>query len=68
MNTCIKKLQRAALLPTVLFRGFIGAFLLFVAFVMLTSWKPSAHRTRPGPALAGLLGQAGIYLFQLSFA
>lgn len=49
----------AAQLPTMAFRGFIGAFLLFVAFVMLTSWKPSAHRTRPGTGLSALLGTAG---------
>jgi uncharacterized membrane protein YfcA len=49
----------AAQLPTLVFRGFIGLFLLFVAFVMLTSWKPSAHRTKPGPLLAGLLGTGG---------
>ncbi len=49
----------AAELPTVLFRGFIGAFLLFVAFVMLTSWKPSAHRTAPGQALSAALGTGG---------
>lgn len=49
----------AALLPTMLFRGFIGAFLLFVAFVMLTSWKPSAHRHQPGPGLSALLGTGG---------
>ena len=49
----------AAQLPTFLFRGFIGAFLLFVAFVMLTSWKPSAHRNQPGGLLSALLGTAG---------
>lgn len=49
----------AAALPTVLFRGFIGCFLLFVALVMLTSWKPSAHRTVPGTGLSALLGIGG---------
>ncbi len=49
----------AAQLPTLLFRGFIGAFLLFVAFVMLTSWKPSAHRTAPGKGLSAVLGTLG---------
>ena len=49
----------AAHLPTLVFRGFIGAFLLFVAFVMLTSWKPSAHRHQPGPGLAAALGTGG---------
>ena len=49
----------AATLPTLLFRGFIGVFLLFVAFVMLTSWKPSPHRTAPGAFLSALLGLGG---------
>jgi uncharacterized membrane protein YfcA len=49
----------AALLPTLAFRGFIGAFLLFVAFVMLTSWKPSAHRQVPGLGFSALLGTTG---------
>ena len=49
----------AALLPTLVFRGFIGCFLLFVAFVMLTSWKPSAHRQAPGLGLSALLGTGG---------
>lgn len=49
----------AAELPTVAFRGFIGTFLLFVSFVMLTSWKPSAHKTHPGPGLSALLGTGG---------
>jgi uncharacterized membrane protein YfcA len=46
----------AAGLPTTLFRAFIGAFLLFVAFVMLTSWKPAPHRGLPGPGLSAGLG------------
>lgn len=46
-------------LPTALFRTLIGGFLLFVAFVMLTSWRPSAHRTTPGLGLSALLGTAG---------
>lgn len=46
-------------LPSALFRTLIGGFLLFVAFVMLTSWKPSATRTRPGRGLSALLGSAG---------
>lgn len=46
-------------LPNALFRTLIGGFLLFVAFVMLTSWKPSATRTRPGRGLSALLGSAG---------
>jgi len=46
-------------LPAPLFRGLIGAFLLFVSFVMLTSWRPSPHRTTPGIALSGALGLGG---------
>ena len=46
-------------LPSALFRTLIGTFLLFVAFVMLTSWKPSATRTRPGRGLSAMLGSAG---------
>lgn len=46
-------------LPTALFRSLIGGFLLFVAFVMLTSWRPSATRTRPGIAVSAVLGSAG---------
>lgn len=49
----------AANLPVVLFRSLIGGFLLFVAFVMLTSWKPAAHRTLPGMRLSAILGTAG---------
>ena len=49
----------AANLPAVLFRSLIGGFLMFVAFVMLTSWKPSAHRTIPGLGVSALLGTAG---------
>ena len=49
----------AAELPTVAFRGFIGTFLLFVSFVMLTSWKPSAHKRHPGLGLSALLGTGG---------
>lgn len=49
----------ATALPTPVFRGFIGAFLLFVAAVMLTSWKPSPHRNMPGIGLSALLGAGG---------
>ncbi|MDH3644211.1 MAG: sulfite exporter TauE/SafE family protein, partial [Gammaproteobacteria bacterium] len=41
----------AVALPVATFRTLIGCFLLFVSFVMLTSWKPSANRTFPGPLL-----------------
>ncbi|MEZ5560474.1 MAG: sulfite exporter TauE/SafE family protein [Pseudomonadales bacterium] len=49
----------ATALPVPVFRGFIGAFLLFVAFVMLTSWKPGPHRSAPGILPSSLLGTAG---------
>jgi uncharacterized membrane protein YfcA len=49
----------ATALPLVAFRGFIGAFLLFVAFVMLTSWRPAPHRQLPGPAGSALIGGVG---------
>lgn len=49
----------ATALPGLLFRGLIGAFLLFVAFVMLTRWRPDPHREPPGTALAAVLGTAG---------
>jgi uncharacterized membrane protein YfcA len=46
-------------LPLPAFRGFIAAFLLFVAFVMLTSWRPAPHRQLPGPGGSALIGGAG---------
>ena len=49
----------ALTLPVSTFRTLIGCFLGFVAFVMLTSWKPSAHRTFPGPLLSAGFGTAG---------
>lgn len=51
----------AAALPVTVLRTFIGIFLLFVSIVMLTSWKPSPHRTLPGlgPSV-GLAGTAGL--------
>ncbi len=49
----------ATALPVLVFRGLIGAFLLFVAFVMLTRWRPSAHSEPPGLALSALLGSTG---------
>ncbi|MFU8817497.1 MAG: sulfite exporter TauE/SafE family protein [Pseudomonadales bacterium] len=49
----------ATALPVLVFRGLIGAFLLFVAFVMLTRWRPSAHLQPPGLALSAALGSAG---------
>ncbi len=49
----------ATTLPLIFFRGFIGLFLLFVAFVMLTSWKPGPHRRAPGLFPSVLLGIGG---------
>lgn len=49
----------ATALPVLVFRGLIGAFLLFVAFVMLTRWRPSAHSQPPGLGLSATLGAAG---------
>ena len=49
----------AVALPVATFRALIGCFLLFVAFVMLTSWKPSAHRSFPGPLLSAGFGTVG---------
>ena len=46
-------------LPLAAFRGAIGAFLLFVAFVMLTSWRPAPHRQLPGQFGSALIGGAG---------
>ncbi|NJN51956.1 MAG: sulfite exporter TauE/SafE family protein [Gammaproteobacteria bacterium] len=49
----------AAMLSLELLRLLIGAFLLFVATVMLTSWKPAPHRALPGRLLGGLLSSIG---------
>ena len=49
----------ATALPVLVFRGLIGAFLLFVAFVMLTRWRPSPHQQSPGRGLSAVLGTAG---------
>ncbi len=49
----------ATALPGLTFRAFIGAFLLFVAFVMLTRWRPSPHRQAAGLGLSAVLGSAG---------
>ncbi len=49
----------ASSLPVAVLRGCIGAFLVFVAIVMLTSWKPAPSRPFPGAigsAVAGWLG------------
>lgn len=49
----------ATALPVPVFRGLIGGFLLFVAFVMLTRWKPEPHRQPPGLTATVALGSAG---------
>lgn len=49
----------ATALPVAAFRGFIGVFLLFVAFVMLTRWRPNPHRAPPGRVASAVLGFAG---------
>lgn len=51
----------AAEMSVEVLRGLIGVFLLFVSVVMLTSWKPSPHRTLPGvgPSIA-IAGSAGL--------
>lgn len=38
----------AVALPLTIFRSCIGAFLLFVSFVMMTQWRPAPHRALPG--------------------
>jgi len=49
----------APYLPGTLFRGLIGVFLLFVAAVMLTNWKPAKHRAFPGMVGGGAAGFVG---------
>jgi len=49
----------AVALPVAVFRMLIGGFLVFVAFVMLTSWKPSPHRVFPGPLISAGFGTIG---------
>ncbi len=49
----------AAMMSLEVLRMLIGAFLLFVAMVMLTSWKPSPHRGLPGRAMSAVLGGVG---------
>jgi uncharacterized membrane protein YfcA len=51
----------AAALPVEVLRALIGTFLLFVSVVLLTSWKPSPHRSLPGfgPSVA-IAGTAGL--------
>lgn len=49
----------ATALPVAVLRGLIGAFLAFVAFVMLTSWRPAPHRTLPGLLPSTFVASAG---------
>ncbi len=46
----------AALMSMPLLRTLIAAFLLFVALVMLASWKPPAQRRLPGTTASALIG------------
>ena len=46
-------------LPAATLRGLIGLFLVFVGVVMLTNWKPAAHRTLPGVLGASSVGFGG---------
>ncbi|HSG91580.1 MAG TPA: sulfite exporter TauE/SafE family protein [Pseudomonadales bacterium] len=51
----------AALLPPGALPWFIGCFLLLVAAIMLTQWRPDPHRTLPrGAANLALGGTAGL--------
>jgi uncharacterized membrane protein YfcA len=49
----------AALLPLAASRALIGLFLLFVSFVMLTSWRPSPHRALPGRVASAVIASGG---------
>ena len=44
---------------SVFFKTFIAGFVLFVACVMLTSWKPSPTRDLPGRFLSAVLASIG---------
>lgn len=51
----------AAMLPLATLRALIGGFLAFVSAVMLTNWRPAAHRALPGPAASFVIASvAGI--------
>ena len=56
----------APLLPPAVFRGLIGGFLGFVAFVMLTNWKPNPHRVMPGRVIGAGLGSVGGFVSGLA--
>ncbi len=49
----------AAMMSLQTLRVVIGAFLFFVAVVMLTSWKPSPHRALPGGIMGAAIGACG---------
>jgi len=49
----------APALPAPLMRALIGVFLVFVAIVMLTNWRPAPHATLPGTAGSAMIGFAG---------
>ncbi len=51
----------AAMLSLTALRTAIGMFLAFVSIVMLTNWRPAAHRILPGSAgSAGIAAGAGL--------
>ena len=51
----------ASMVPSVVARLFIGAFLAVVSFIMLASWTPTPHRQLPGTVgSAGIGGIAGL--------
>ncbi|MCH2335857.1 MAG: sulfite exporter TauE/SafE family protein [Pseudomonadales bacterium] len=49
----------ASSLSDLFLKTFIAAFVLFVACVMLTSWKPNPSRALPGRFLSAALGSIG---------
>lgn len=49
----------ASRLPVATLRAGIGMFLVFVAIVMLTSWKPAPSRPFPGRVGSGIAGWIG---------
>jgi len=49
----------AAELSLTTLRALIGLFLMFVAAVMLTNWRPAPHRSLPGPIGSATLGLTG---------
>ncbi len=49
----------APLLPAAVMRGIIGLFLIFVAWVMLSNWKPNPHGELPGGIKGAATGFTG---------